>query len=114
MDMPSGDDPPSALEEVAETGNGFPKAVFLAPLILFLLIIGGSALARGVALDLTGSMTPVIILLVLVWLFGVYDLLAEERMGTAEKILWMIVFVSLNILGTAFYARLKQRYLRTP
>ena len=100
------DDP----EQTEPEGNGFPKAVFLIPAILFALIIYFGA-KRPLFDALPSPLFFVAVILLFVWLASIYDLLSEKRIASMDKILWIIVLLALNLVGTSFYLLLKDRYV---
>lgn len=101
--------PPPPAEE---NGNGFPVLVFILPVVLFLcaILVGPGISAPN---DLPSLGLTLICAAELAWLLSLYDLMSEGRMGTLEKILWLLMLIFLNVVGTLFYALLKGRYLQS-
>ena len=97
-------------EETDAGGNGFPKAVFLIPAILFALMLYFGA-RRPEVNGLPSPIAVVVVVLLLFWLGSIYDVLSERRMASMDKILWIIVLLVLNLIGTFFYLLLKDRYV---
>jgi tetrahydromethanopterin S-methyltransferase subunit E len=97
-------------DQIEADGNGFPKAVFLIPAVLFAVIIYFGS-SRPIGESLPSPLLFGAVVLLLFWLGSIYDVLSERRMASMDKILWIIVLLVLNLIGTFFYLLLKDRYV---